>query len=105
MAESDIQARILKIVRDSFKWMAHKNKVGADGAVTGWPDLIVCIPGGKTVFLEVKRPGEVQSHTQRWVTQRLIEDGFSVYIVDNVGHAVRVLRKEYDNIQEAKSRG
>lgn len=105
MAESDIQARIIDIVRNSFKWMAHKNKVGADGALKGWPDLTICVPGGTVVFMEVKKPGEVQTHTQRWVTQRLIDDGFKVYIVDNVGHAVRVLRKEYDKLQEAKSRG
>lgn len=98
MAESDIQAAIVKTVRHTFKWFVHKNKVASDGAPTGWPDLSVYIPGGQVVLIEVKKPGEVMNNTQRFVVDQLIKAGFPVYCVDNHGHAIRVLRKEYEKI-------
>lgn len=97
MRESKIQSDILHMVRHDWKWYAHKND--PDASVSkGWPDLTVFIPGGRTVFIETKKPGEKPSRTQRFVTESLIAQGFPVYVIDNLGHAVRVLRKEYESL-------
>lgn len=93
--ESDIQSDILSTLK-KWKWWAHKNRPGTDGCPRGWPDLTVYLPTGRVVLLEVKRPGESQSPIQRYVMSQLIQARFPVYVVDNHGHAVRVLKKEYE---------
>ena len=48
----------------------------------GVPDRIILAPGGRTVFVELKAPGEKPSPVQFHVHARLRELGFPVYVVD-----------------------
>jgi len=102
MRESKIQSEILRMVRHDWKWQAHKNDP-SESIPKGWPDLSVYIPGGRLVLIETKKPGEGLSNVQRHVVETLINNGFPVYVCDNIGHATRVLRKEYESVCLKKS--
>ena len=51
---------------------------------SGVPDRIVLLPGGRVVFVETKRPkGGTVSELQMWWTKRLVDLGFSHWIIWN----------------------
>ena len=80
MLEKEIEAKLVKIVKKygglCLKWVCP-----------GWagvPDRIVLLPGGRVVFVELKRPeGGVISSRQRWWANKLAMLGFEHYYVDN----------------------
>lgn len=51
----------------------------------GWagvPDRIVLLPGGRIIFAELKRPkGGVLSSRQKWWGKKLIDLGFSYWVL------------------------
>lgn len=101
--ESIIQARITRSLRE-WNWAYFKVHAGHGGTPKGFPDLMVFVPGGRTVMLEVKRPGQSLDPLQRHWVDRLIKDGFAAYVVHDHGHAVRVLRKEYEEAHGQRTR-
>lgn len=80
MLEKEIEAKLVKIVKKygglCLKWVCP-----------GWagvPDRIVLLPGGKVIFVELKRPeGGVISSRQRWWANKLALLGFEHYYVYN----------------------
>lgn len=46
---------------------------------TGVPDRIVLIPGGETVFVEMKQAGQKEGARQVYVQDRLRDLGFTVF--------------------------
>ncbi len=83
--ESAIQAAIRSELT-ARGWMVAK--CGAM-SLNGWPDL-VAIRGGRTVWIEVKRPGGVLSAIQMHRHGEMRKQGAEVYTVDGVGQ-VRAL--------------
>ena len=80
---------------------ARARKWGAmvgDGAVPGFPDLLVMKPGTtpRTGFLEVKRPGTVPDtvgiRRQQQCRDAIAMDGFPVAVVQSVDEAVGTMR-------------
>lgn len=63
-----------------------------DGAVAGFPDLLIMTGDGRTGFLEVKRPGKIPAtdHTRRQDSCRdaLARDGFPVALVQSLDEAL-----------------
>ena len=80
MLEKEIEAKLVKIVKNRgglcLKWVCP-----------GWagvPDRIVLLPGGKVIFVELKRPsGGVVSSRQRWWAHKLALLGFEHWYVYN----------------------
>ena len=66
----------------------------------GWPDRLVLLPGGRTLFIEFKKPGTGRlSDYQRYIIKKITSTGSQVFVVDNakeachiVEHAVRKAR-------------
>ena len=58
----------------------------------GVPDRIVLLPGGRVVFVELKRPNERPRQRQLFVQSRLRKLGFTVYgCVDSMEKVNRVV--------------
>lgn len=76
--EKDIEKKLVDTVRKRgglcLKWVCP-----------GWagvPDRIVLLPGGRIVFVELKRPkGGVLSDRQKWWRRKLIELGFHHWVI------------------------
>lgn len=49
----------------------------------GVPDRLICLPGGITCFVELKRPGGKPRPVQRFVLRSLYHLGHRVVVVDN----------------------
>lgn len=78
LLERDIEARLTRTVRQHggrcLKWVCP-----------GWagvPDRIVLLPGGKVVFVELKRPkGGRLSDLQKWWAKQLIDMSFAYWTI------------------------
>lgn len=46
---------------------------------TGVPDRIILLPGGKLIFVEMKKPGEKERSRQKYVQSVLRRLGFDVF--------------------------
>ena len=81
--EKEIEAKLVKMVK-------YRGGLCLKWVCPGWagvPDRIVLLPGGKIVFVELKRPsGGVISSRQRWWAHKLTMLGFDhVYLYDELG--------------------
>ena len=80
--EKEIEQKLVNIVKRHgglcLKWICP-----------GWagvPDRIVLLPGGKVIFVELKRPkGSVISSRQKWWADKLKVLGFEHWYVYNDG--------------------
>ena len=79
MQEKDIEKYFVRRVRDAggnaYKFVSPGNN--------GVPDRMVCLPGGRVVFVELKAPGKVPRPMQIHQIGILREFGFRVEIVDS----------------------
>lgn len=76
--EKDIEKKLIKLVQKQgglcLKWVCP--------GWSGVPDRIVLLPGGRVIFVEVKRPkGGRLSELQIWWRERLNSLGFSCWTV------------------------
>ena len=73
-------------------------KTEARGVPVGWPDRLVLLRNGRTLFVEVKKPkGWVVQAAQSGIHQRLRKTGMTVYTVFSKGDADRMLERELKN--------
>lgn len=85
--EKEIEAKLVNLVKNHggmcLKWVCP-----------GWagvPDRIVLLPGGRIMFVELKRPkgGKVSSR-QIWWGEKLIALGFDYRVVWNAVHLAAI---------------
>lgn len=79
MRESTLERRLVREVERiggrAPKWVSPGNR--------GVPDRIVILPGGRTIFVEMKKPGESLEPLQRKWAKELIGMGHEVYKIDS----------------------
>ncbi len=79
MRESTIEAYLRDRVKDlggkAYKFVSPGND--------GVPDRLVCLPGGRVVFVELKAPGKKPTKLQQIQQRRLSDLGFSTWVIDN----------------------
>ena len=77
MKESAIEHRLTQAVA---KWLPDVLCLKFESpGYTGVPDRILLMPGGVTVFVELKAPGRKERPRQRYVQDLLRQRGFRVY--------------------------
>ncbi len=64
----------------------------ASPAMSGVPDRIVVLPGGRILFVELKAPGEQLRPLQQRVHQMLSERGATVLTLDSLEAVERMVR-------------
>lgn len=67
------------------KWVSPSNR--------GVPDRIVILPGGRTVFVELKSPGKPLQPLQRRWTKKLQALGHQVYKIDSIDDIERFIQE------------
>ncbi len=60
--------------------------------ITGLPDRLCLLPGGKIFFAELKSTGEKPSKIQLLVHRKLSNLGFNVFVIDNIENLKKVLK-------------
>jgi hypothetical protein len=80
MLEKTIEQRLRVMAKKAgglaIKWVSP----GFDGV----PDRILILPGGRIIFVELKRPGEKPTPLQNRIIEMLRELGADVRVVDSM---------------------
>lgn len=89
MRESTLEHRLVREVKriggEALKWVSPGNR--------GVPDRLVILPGGRTVYVEMKAPGKpLQPLQERWA-KKLRNLGQTVYKVDSEEDIDRLVRR------------
>jgi len=79
MREKEIEQYLVKKVKEiggkAFKFISPGN--------AGVPDRMVCLPGGRIFFVELKAPGGKTTALQDLQIKKLYDLGFNVMVTDN----------------------
>lgn len=79
MREKEVEQYLVKKVKEiggkAFKFVSPGN--------AGVPDRMVCLPGGRIVFVELKAPGGKTTALQDLQIKKLYDLGFNVMVTDN----------------------
>lgn len=78
MLESKIQSQIVKALEDQGWTVIRPISLSK----SGYPDLF-CFRSGRTLFIEVKRPGQKLRKLQEFRKRELELQGFKVLVIDN----------------------
>lgn len=76
IVENYLKKKVEKLGGKAFKW--------APIGVTGVPDRMVLLPGGRIIFVELKAPGKKARKLQEYRAKQLKELGFQVECLDTV---------------------
>ena len=79
MKESTIEGYL----RDRVKALGGKAYKFVSPGNDGVPDRLVCLPGGRAVFVELKAPGKKPTNMQRFQQGKLLNLDFDVWVIDN----------------------
>lgn len=87
--EKDIEKRLVREVKKlgglCLKWVSPGN--------SGVPDRIVLMPGGKAIFVELKRPEGREEALQRYWKATLEALGFDCYTIYDYTEMQELIRK------------
>jgi hypothetical protein len=90
MLERDVE-KSLKRYAESKGWLTRKWTSPGHAFVC---DQIFIAPGGKVVFVEMKRPGGKATPGQLREHEKLRNQGCTVYVIDNVEDGKRMIDAE-----------
>lgn len=78
MTEKDIEKYLVRKMKELGSVAYKFASPGHDGV----PDRLVCLPGGRVLFVELKAPGRKPRPLQEMEIRRLRDLGFRVYVID-----------------------
>lgn len=102
MLERDVIRKTLAGVKDLG--IAHIRMTFMQGAASGWPDYFFLLPGGKTLWIEFKRPGGKPTALQAYRMAALHALGFRCYVIDDPVRGVQLLRDAYFSAEASENR-
>lgn len=74
LLESAHQRKVVNFARGLGIQVTKLNPMGQNG----WPDLLVAIPGGKALFIEMKQPGKEPTKLQLHIHAMLRDQGYDL---------------------------
>lgn len=74
--ENHLREEVKRLGGVAFKFVSPGND--------GVPDRLVCLPGGRVAFIELKAPGKKPTPLQVRQMERLQELGFSAMVLDSI---------------------
>lgn len=92
--ERDIEKSFRELLERRYKCKVER--LAIDGR-RGWPDLSI-FKGGRVVFVEMKRPGEVCSPHQDEVRDELEKVGLPVFVVCNILEGVTAVGNAFKDM-------
>jgi hypothetical protein len=87
--EGDIEKRF---VRELKKLGCKSRKLNGTG-YRDWPDRLIMVPGGITLFIEFKRPGEELRPSQQELHDEAAEMGHDWQVFDSWENAIEYVRQ------------
>ncbi len=84
MKEADIQNAFAGWLRKTGVLFVQPRHDQKSTIKVGWPDFSCFLAGGRTVFIETKRPGEKPRPEQAACHADLTRAGYEVYVCDSV---------------------
>jgi hypothetical protein len=82
MRERDIEAHLVRRIKElggtAYKFVSPGHN--------GVPDRLICFPGGRVYFAELKAPGKEPTLLQLAEHRRLESLGFKVLVFDSIEH-------------------
>lgn len=90
--EADLHDEVEKYCRSKGWLYIHPRMDQKSTISTGWPDFSIFMDGGKTVCLELKRPGAKPTHKQLQTLAHLRKLGHLAACVDRWEDALLLLR-------------
>lgn len=86
--ERDIERWLVSLIKrmggEAFKFVSPGND--------GVPDRLVCMPGGRIYFVELKTDRGRPSGLQQWQMERLRRLGVSVHLITGMEEAMQFIR-------------
>lgn len=79
-AESKLETKLKKRTEAEGGWCVKL----LSNYITGLPDRLLLLPGGRVIFVEVKAPGKKPKRIQGIIHKRLRGLGFQVEVVDSL---------------------
>jgi len=62
--------------------------------ITGLPDRMCLLPGGRVFFAEIKTTGKKPTKIQKAIHSKFMKLGFNVYVIDRSSQIDDICRKE-----------
>lgn len=89
MEEQKIERRLKK----EIELIGGKALKFVSPGVSGVPDRIVLLPGGKFIFIELKAPGKILSPIQAFRRKEFNKLGFETKVIDSIESVLQFIRE------------
>lgn len=90
VVEADVLRKLKRFMKDNK--LRYVRLTFRQGVGTSMPDLLILIPGGRPLLLEVKRPGAVLEPKQEHTLVQLKALGYDVDWCDNSSCGIEIIK-------------
>lgn len=91
-SEKYLERKLIEWVEALGGWCAKWVSPGC----TGVPDRIIHLPGGWSVYCELKSRGKPLQPRQEWIRDQLISLGFEVWKIDTLNDLKLLIKRLHD---------
>lgn len=94
MLERDVIRKTLAAVKPLG--IPHIRMAMMNGVTSGWPDYLFLLPGGRTLWIEFKKPGAKPTALQAHRLATLDALGFECAVIDDHEKGAAQIRRAYE---------
>ena len=92
--ESRLQAKCLRYLKDKgYPVLNFRQSQKARGFLTpGWPDMTICLPNGRTVYVELKAAKGYVKAEQKQIHLQMMQLRHEIYIVKSYKRFLEIMK-------------